>query len=184
MQLGFLGPMGKVWESGSVQVVQCIDSLPERCHPRDRLSSSLLRDIAEIIYIPIYDADATVSGGVLAVLELMISSGARDPQVVANTIHCVARILDALRLHLSGSRASAPCALPGLGLGPPSPSPPDRATTRRGLPPVMRVSAPAATETASSSTAVEGVAPNPRRSNSAGRMQRTRSLLVIRPLLC
>lgn len=177
--------MGKVWESGSVQVVQCIDSLPERCHPRDRLSTALLRDIAEIIYIPIYDADATVSGGVLAVLELMVSTGSRDPQVVANTIHCVARILDELRLHLSGSRASGPCALPGLGSGgPPSPTPPDRATTRRSVPPVMRVSAPAIPESSATNGEKEGAATNPRRSNSAGRMQRTRSLLVIRPLLC
>uniref|UniRef100_A0A1D2A7P9 Uncharacterized protein n=1 Tax=Auxenochlorella protothecoides TaxID=3075 RepID=A0A1D2A7P9_AUXPR len=180
VQLGFLGPMGKVWENGSVQVVQGADSLPSECHPRDRLKGALLESIAEIIYIPIYDTAATVSGGVLAVLELMVSSDAHDPQVVANTIACVARILDSLALHLSSSGSGAPCSLPGSG--PPSPTPTDRVgSTRRGLPPVMRVSAPAAPQP--EAAAADGQA-RPPRSSSAGRMQRTRSLLVIRPLLC
>ena len=32
-----LGPMGKVWESGAVQVVQCADSLSSEMHPCNRL---------------------------------------------------------------------------------------------------------------------------------------------------
>lgn len=144
---------------------------------------ALLESIAEIIYIPIYDTAATVSGGVLAVLELMVSSDAHDPQVVANTIACVARILDSLALHLSSSGSGAPCSLPGSG--PPSPTPTDRVgSTRRGLPPVMRVSAPAAPQPEVAAAAAADGQARPPRSSSAGRMQRTRSLLVIRPMLC
>lgn len=36
-----LGPMGKVWESGAVQVVQCADSLSDDAHPRNRLPGGL-----------------------------------------------------------------------------------------------------------------------------------------------
>ena len=32
-----LGPMGKVWESGVVQVIQCADSLSAEAHPCNRL---------------------------------------------------------------------------------------------------------------------------------------------------
>ena len=32
-----LGPMGKVWESGAVQVVQCAESLSNEMHPCNRL---------------------------------------------------------------------------------------------------------------------------------------------------
>lgn len=36
-----LGPMGKVWESGAVQVVQYAESLSEDTHPRNRLPGAL-----------------------------------------------------------------------------------------------------------------------------------------------
>ena len=35
--------MGKVWESGAVQVVQCADSLSDDSHPRNRLPGGLQR---------------------------------------------------------------------------------------------------------------------------------------------
>ncbi len=35
--------MGKVWESGAVQVVQCADSLSDDAHPRNRLPGWWLR---------------------------------------------------------------------------------------------------------------------------------------------
>ena len=50
-----LGPMGKVWESGAVQVVQFADSLPGDVHPRARLPGELAGRIGEAIYLPVYD---------------------------------------------------------------------------------------------------------------------------------
>jgi hypothetical protein len=53
--VGQLGPMGKVWENGAVQVVQYAESLPEDTHPRNRLPGGLSRRIGECIYAPVYD---------------------------------------------------------------------------------------------------------------------------------
>jgi hypothetical protein len=37
VMLNQLGPMGKVWENGSVQVVQSVENLSTDSHPRNKL---------------------------------------------------------------------------------------------------------------------------------------------------
>ena len=60
--VGQLGPMGKVWESGAVQVVQCVGSLADDSHPRNRLPGALSGRIGECVYVPVYDSTGTGSG--------------------------------------------------------------------------------------------------------------------------
>lgn len=106
-----LGPMGKVWESGAVQVVQCAESLSEETHPRNRLPGELSRRIAECIYVPVYDRTGQVSQGVLAVVELLVQAQAHDPMVVANAISCLTHVMEALQLSISNphqQQAGAP----------------------------------------------------------------------------
>jgi len=47
--------MGKVWESGAVQVVQNTASLSPDLHPCNRLPGALGGLVEECIYVPIYD---------------------------------------------------------------------------------------------------------------------------------
>lgn len=95
-----LGPMGKVWESGAVQVVQCADSLSPEMHPCNRLPGEMSRRIAECIYVPLYDGTGTVSQGVLAVVELLIRRHSDEYMVVANAISCLTHLMEALQLSL------------------------------------------------------------------------------------
>ncbi|KAL4444346.1 hypothetical protein ABPG75_012083 [Micractinium tetrahymenae] len=100
-----LGPMGKVWESGAVQVVQQAQSLSSDVHPCNRLPGPLCNRIEECIYVPLYDRSGQVSQGVLAVVELLVRAGSHDYMVVANAISCVSHIMDALQLSLSNPHA-------------------------------------------------------------------------------
>jgi hypothetical protein len=106
--LSRLGPMGKVWESGVVQVVQAVDNLSRDTHPCNRLSASLLPHVAEVLYLPVYDRDPnSPAQGVVAALELVMSARSADVMVVANTISCVSQILDLLGLSVGNPRPQA-----------------------------------------------------------------------------
>jgi hypothetical protein len=97
-----LGPMGKVWENGVVQVVQNADNLSTQSHPCNRLGGGLARHIGEIVYVPVYDATpGSAAKGVVAVVELMMSSHGSDVMVVANIISTVSAIMESLQLSLS-----------------------------------------------------------------------------------
>lgn len=98
-----LGPMGKVWESGVVQVVQHAGNLPTDAHPLNILPAALATAaIDEIVYLPVYDsAPGTTVQGVVAALELMVSPRSMDVMVVANLISTVAETMGQLGLALS-----------------------------------------------------------------------------------
>lgn len=94
--------MGKVWESGVVQVVQQADNLPTDSHPVDRLPGPVARVIGEIVYLPVYDAiPGSATQGVVAAVELMTHPQGTDVMVVANTISCMSEIMASLGLALS-----------------------------------------------------------------------------------
>jgi hypothetical protein len=103
LPLTHLGPMGKVWESGVVQVVQHAGNLPTDVHPLNILPPALATAaIDEIVYLPVYDsAPGTTVQGVVAALELMVSPRSTDVMVVANLISTVAETMGQLGLALS-----------------------------------------------------------------------------------
>ena len=103
LPLTHLGPMGKVWESGVVQVVQHAGNLATDVHPLNLLSPALATAaIDEIVYLPVYDsAPGTTVQGVVAALELMVSPRSTDAMVVANLISTVAETMGQLGLALS-----------------------------------------------------------------------------------
>ena len=78
-----LGPMGKVWEAGVVKVVQDVQNLAPGAHPCDRLHGSLGSRVTEVVYLPVYEPHSKVSGGVVAVLEVMVGCAAHDNMVRA-----------------------------------------------------------------------------------------------------
>ena len=103
LPLTHLGPMGKVWESGVVQVVQHAGNLATDVHPLNLLPPDLaLSSVDEIVYLPIYDAapNSPVQG-VVAALELMVSPRSTDVMVVANLISTVSEVMVAVGLALS-----------------------------------------------------------------------------------
>lgn len=95
-----LGMLGKVMSSGVLQVVQNAAIIPKSVHPRNKLEEQTGRSVSELVYIPIYDA-ATPDDGVIAVLEVVISSTAVEAMLVANLISFVGDLLDQLQLSLS-----------------------------------------------------------------------------------
>lgn len=130
-----LGPMGKVWESGAVQVVQCADSLSCDAHPRNRLPGELSGRIAECVYLPVYDRTGQVSQGVLAVVELLVRSQAADYMVVANAISCVTHLMEALQLSLSNPHQQQHASAPATN----SAAPHTAAVAKNGQPPAKRL---------------------------------------------
>ena len=66
------------------------------------LAGSLARLVSELIYIPVYDL-ALPEDGVLAVLELVVSTHAQEDQIVGNVISYVSNILDELQVRSSRS---------------------------------------------------------------------------------
>lgn len=97
-----LGPMGKVWESGVVQVVQNAENLSTDSHPCNRLGQGFATCIGEIVYVPVYDVSpGSNAKGVVAVVELMMSARSTDVMVVANMISTISLIMEALQLSLS-----------------------------------------------------------------------------------
>jgi hypothetical protein len=100
--LTHLGPMGKVWECGVVQVVQNVANLTAEAHPLNNLPSAGAAAVGEVIYLPVYDArPGTATRGVVAAVELMVRAHCADAMVVANVISALAGIMDALGLALS-----------------------------------------------------------------------------------
>jgi hypothetical protein len=114
-----LGPMGKVWESGVVQVVQHAGNLPTDVHPLNILPPALATAaIDEIVYLPVYDsAPGTTVQGVVATLELMVSPRSMDVMVVANLISTVAETMGHLGLALSNPLQSNTSNQPSDGKG-------------------------------------------------------------------
>jgi hypothetical protein len=109
--------MGKVWESGVVQVVQNAENLSSETHPCNRLQGGgLASAIGEIVYVPIYDrSPGSPAQGVVAVVELMMNARTTDVMVVANIISTVSQLLSALALALSSpAAAAAPASGSGL----------------------------------------------------------------------
>jgi hypothetical protein len=126
-----LGPQGKVWESGAVQVVQRVDSLAADAHPRALLGAAAAA-LGEVCWLPIYDATpGTAARGVVAVLELAMRARGSDAMVVANAISAVSDLL----------------AAQGLALGAPAPPP---------APPAPRASGAGAGSWASAGTPLAG----------------------------
>lgn len=93
------GMPGRVWRTGSVQIIQNIKIIPPTLHPRNRLGDVLVRKVAELIYIPVYDAN--VLRGPVAILEVLLSSTATDSMLVANLISYVGAVLTSLQLSLA-----------------------------------------------------------------------------------
>lgn len=122
--------MGKVWESGVVQVVQNAENLSVETHPCNRLQGGLAGCIGEIVYVPVYDrCPGSPAQGVVAVLELMMNSRSTDVMVVANIISSVSEIMGELTLALHNPT-------------PPSAKPVDASATaaemqRRSAPPTL-----------------------------------------------
>ena len=98
-----LGPMGKVWESGVVQIVQHAGNLSTDAHPLNLMPAGFTSSaVDEILYLPIYDAaPGTSVQGVVAVLELMVTPRSTDVMIVANLISTVSEIMGHLGLALS-----------------------------------------------------------------------------------
>lgn len=105
--LTHLGPMGKVWESGVVQVVQNAVNLSAEVHPLNRLPA---KDsvVGEVVYLPVYDAmPGSTTQGVVAAVELMMNSRSLDVMVVANIISAASNIMQALGLALCNPQQPA-----------------------------------------------------------------------------
>jgi hypothetical protein len=102
--LGVLGPMSKVWQHGAVQIIQAANSLPTDIHPLNRISPQAAPSlVAEIIYLPVYDAilGENATQGVVAAIEIMISPQNMDVMIVANVISTVSQIMEGLDLALN-----------------------------------------------------------------------------------
>lgn len=104
-----LGPMGKVWESGVVQIVQHSGNLSTDTHPLNLMLPSVAESaVDEILYLPVYDdAPGTPVQGVVAVLELMVNPRSTDVMVVANLISTVSDIMGNLGLAISNPAQQA-----------------------------------------------------------------------------
>ncbi|GAB4822878.1 hypothetical protein N2152v2_009924 [Parachlorella kessleri] len=116
--VNLVGPMGKAWEAGVVKVVQSMENLSRETHPCNRLQGEAEQHVSEVIYIPIFDRGPCAAAGVVAVMELLISSQAHDYMVVANAISCCGHLLDALQLSLTN-----PLLYPRYPSSPPRPAP-------------------------------------------------------------
>lgn len=94
--------MGKVWESGVVQVVQNAENLSTESHPCNKLNSGIAKGIGEIVYMPVYDVSpGSTTKGVVAVIELLMSARSQDVMVVANVISTISAIMETMQLTLS-----------------------------------------------------------------------------------
>lgn len=107
-----LGPLGRAWESGSVQVAQDVSGLPSEVHPLCTLRAARCwnASIAEVVYIPVHDADGSAwrragggdgpACGVLAVIELFLRPGG-DGTALPAAISAAHHALDAAGLSMS-----------------------------------------------------------------------------------
>lgn len=100
--LDLIGPMGKVWENGDVQVVQYPANLPNNVYPMDRFPADAISLLGEIVFLPLYDSTPnSPTQGIVGVIELMLTKKATDDMVVATMISTIASILPDLGLSLS-----------------------------------------------------------------------------------
>lgn len=108
--LSVLGPMSKVWQHGAVQIIQAANSLPTNIHPLNRMSPQAASSlVAEIIYLPVYDAivGESATQGVVAAIEIMISPQNVDVMIVANVISTVSQVMEGLNLALNSNTPAA-----------------------------------------------------------------------------
>jgi hypothetical protein len=97
-----VGPMGKVWENGDVQVVQYASNLSKNAYPMDRLPMEAIAMIGEIVFLPVYDAAInSPTQGIVAVIELILSRNTNDGMIVATMISTLGEIMQELGLSLS-----------------------------------------------------------------------------------
>jgi hypothetical protein len=104
----YFGMPGRVWQTGSVQVVQNIGIIPPSIHPRCALQEAQLEAAAEVCYIPVYDI-CRPNDGPAAVFECILSSTAADTMLVATLISYIGTVLCTQKV---GSRKNRPCRLP------------------------------------------------------------------------
>lgn len=109
--LDLIGPMGKVWENGDVQVVQYPENLPTNVYPMDRFPADAISILGEIVFLPLYDSQPNSSTqGIVGVIELMLNKKTTDAMVVATMISTIASIMHDLGLSLSApSQAPSSC---------------------------------------------------------------------------
>lgn len=93
-----------------MHVVQAAENLAADAHPLNRLSEGgLVNAVAEIIYLPIYDASpVSPAQGVVAAMELMIKPRTVDVMIVASVITAVGEAMDSLGLALSSTLQGMP----------------------------------------------------------------------------
>jgi hypothetical protein len=100
--LDLIGPMGKVWENGDVQVVQYPANLPTNVYPMDRFPQNAVPVLGELVFLPLYDSKPNSSTqGIVGVIELMLNKNTTDAMVVATMISTIATIMHDLGLSLS-----------------------------------------------------------------------------------
>lgn len=95
-----LGMPGRVWRTGSVQVVQNLKIIPSCVHPRTLLKERHMEEIAEAVYLPVFDTQQPHLGP-LAVIEGLLSTKATDPMLVASLISFLGSCLGLHQLSLS-----------------------------------------------------------------------------------
>lgn len=108
ISLDHVGPMGKVWENGDVQVIQYPSNLPRNSYPMDRFPGDAIVHLGEIVFLPVYDGKPNSSTqGIVAVIELMLNRNATDAMIVATIISTLAAIMQDLGLSLSAPSSPA-----------------------------------------------------------------------------
>lgn len=109
--LDLIGPMGKVWENGDVQVVQYPANLPTNVYPMDRFPKDAVPMLGELVFLPLYDSHPNSSTkGIVGVIELMLNKNTTDAMVVATMISTIAIIMHELGLSLCApSTAPSSC---------------------------------------------------------------------------
>lgn len=84
---------------------------PTNTRPAITRAGPLESSVAELVYVPIFDRGPCAASGVVAVLELLVSSRAHDFVAVADAISCAARLMDALQVgdgFVGGGRQGGP----------------------------------------------------------------------------
>ncbi len=100
---------GRVWRSGSVQVIQNVRIIPPSLHPRSRLPEALTPLVAEVVYVPVF-SNAQPSAAPVAVIEALLSAHSTESMLVANFISWVGAALTNLQVcNAAAVRALGPC---------------------------------------------------------------------------
>lgn len=102
VSLDAVGPMGKVWEKGDVQVVQYPSNLPCNAYPMDRMPQQLVPSLGALVFLPMYDSQpGSPTQGIVAVIELILSRRTADAMIVATMISTLESVMETLGLSLS-----------------------------------------------------------------------------------